>query len=55
MRNQLEGARAEKERVVQEANSRIEKLNDRIRELNQQLTGGKAPAPEKPPTGFFKR
>jgi len=55
MRNQLEGARAEKERVVQEANARIEKLNDRIRELNQQLTGGKTPAPEKPQTGFFKR
>jgi twitching motility protein PilT len=55
MRNQLEAARAERERMVQEANARIEKLNDRIRELNQQLAGsGKAPA-EKPATGFFKR
>ena len=61
LRNQLEAGRAERERLVQEANLRIDKLNERIRELNQQLVGtrgGAAPAPappEKPPSGFFKR
>ena len=55
LRNQLEGARAEKDRLIRDAEGRIEKLNERIRELNQQLaTGAKAP-PEKPQTGFFKR
>jgi len=58
LRNQLEAARAERERLVQEANQRIDKLNDRIRELNQQLQsarGGAAPQPDKPQSGFFKR
>ncbi len=55
LRNQLEAARVEKDRQVREAEGRIEKLNERIRELNQQLAGGAKPAPEKPPTGFFKR
>jgi twitching motility protein PilT len=56
MRNQIEASRAEKDRVIQEANARIEKLNERIRDLNQQLVGsGKAAGPEKPATGFFKR
>jgi septal ring factor EnvC (AmiA/AmiB activator) len=56
MRNQIEASRAEKDRVIQEANARIEKLNERIRDLNQQLVGsGKATGPEKPATGFFKR
>jgi len=55
LRNQLEAARAEKERLKEENAVRIEKLNERIRELNQQLAGsGKAPQ-EKPATGFFKR
>lgn len=60
LRNQLEAARAERERLVQEANLRIDKLNERIRDLNQQMMGGRgaapaAPQPEKPPSGFFKR
>ncbi|HPS78252.1 MAG TPA: PilT/PilU family type 4a pilus ATPase [Thermoanaerobaculaceae bacterium] len=60
LRNQLEAARAERERLVQEANLRIDKLNERIRDLNQQMVGGRgaataAPPPEKPPSGFFKR
>ncbi len=55
LRNQLEAARAEKDRQTRETDGRIEKLNERIRELNQQLAGGAKPAPEKPPTGFFKR
>jgi len=55
LRNQLEAARVEKDRQMREAEGRIEKLNERIRELNQQLATGAKPAPEKPPTGFFKR
>ena len=60
LRNQLEAARADRERLVQEANLRIDKLNERIRELNQQLVGTRGaaaapPPPEKPPSGFFKR
>ncbi len=55
LRNQLESVRAEKERVLRDADGRIEKLNERIRELNQQLAGSGKAAPEKPPTGFFKR
>jgi twitching motility protein PilT len=58
LRNQLEAARAEKDRLMQEANARIEKLNERIRELNQQIAGGGGAAAkpaEKPQTGFFKR
>jgi twitching motility protein PilT len=55
LRNQLEAARAEKERLMREAEARIEKLNERIRELNQQMAGsGKAPT-EKAQGGFFKR
>jgi len=55
LRNQLEASRVEKDRLAREAEGRIEKLNERIRELNQQLAGSAKPAPEKPPTGFFKR
>jgi len=57
MRNQLEALRAERDRQLQEANARLEKLNDRIRELNQQLVSGGAakPASEKSSSGFFKR
>jgi len=54
LQNQIEAARAERERAVQEANARIEKLNERIRDLNQQLAVATRPAPEKP-EGFFKR
>jgi twitching motility protein PilT len=55
LRNQLEAARAEKERLAREAEARIDKLNERIRELNQQMAGsGKAPA-EKAQGGFLKR
>ncbi len=55
LRNQLEAARAEKERLMREADARIEKLNERIRELNQQMAStGKAPT-EKAQGGFFKR
>jgi twitching motility protein PilT len=55
LRNQLEAVRAEKDRLVREAEARIDKLNERIRELNQQMAGsGKAPA-EKAQGGFFKR
>lgn len=55
LRNQLEGMRAERDRLIQEHNARVEKLNERIRDLNQQLaSGAKAPA-DKPTTGFFKR
>jgi twitching motility protein PilT len=55
LRNQLEAMRAEKDRLMREAEARIEKLNERIRELNQQIAGsGKAPA-EKAQGGFFKR
>ncbi|HQT95253.1 MAG TPA: PilT/PilU family type 4a pilus ATPase, partial [Thermoanaerobaculaceae bacterium] len=39
LRNQLESVRAEKDRVLRDAEGRIEKLNERIRELNQQLGG----------------
>jgi twitching motility protein PilT len=57
LRNQLESMRADKDRLIQEANARIEKLNERIRELNQQIAagGGAVKPAEKPPTGFFKR
>ncbi len=55
LRNQLEALRAEKERVVQESNARMDKLNERIRELNQQLMASGKATPEKPTTGFFKR
>jgi len=57
LHNQLESLRAEKDRLVFEANARIEKLNERIRELNQQLgqVPRQAAPPEKAPTGFFKR
>ncbi len=55
LRNQMEAARAEKDRLAREADSRIEKLNERIRDLNQQLAGAAKIAPEKPQTGFFKR
>ncbi len=55
LRNQLESLRAEKDRVLRDADGRIEKLNERIRELNQQLAGAGKVAPEKPPSGFFKR
>jgi twitching motility protein PilT len=54
LQNQIEAVRAERERALNEANGRIEKLNDRIRELNQQLAAATRPAPEKP-EGFFKR
>jgi len=55
LRNQAEAWRAEKERLTQEYNAKVEKLNERIRELNQQLVSqGKVPA-EKPASGFFKR
>ena len=55
LRNQLESVRAEKDRVLRDAEGRIEKLNERIRELNQQLAGAGKAAPEKPQSGFFKR
>ena len=55
LRNQLESVRAEKDRVLRDAEGRIEKLNERIRELNQQLGGAGKAAPEKPQSGFFKR
>ena len=55
LRNQLESVRAEKDRVLRDAEGRIEKLNERIRELNQQLGGAAKAAPEKPQSGFFKR
>jgi twitching motility protein PilT len=54
LRNQLESVRAEKDRVLRDAEARIEKLNERIRELNQQIGSGKT-VPEKPQSGFFKR
>ncbi|HQU34376.1 MAG TPA: PilT/PilU family type 4a pilus ATPase [Thermoanaerobaculaceae bacterium] len=55
LRNQLESVRAEKDRVLRDAEGRIEKLNERIRELNQQLGGAAKAVPEKPQSGFFKR
>ncbi len=55
LRNQLESVRGEKDRVLRDAEGRIEKLNERIRELNQQLGGAGKAAPEKPQSGFFKR
>src|SRR5664280_2726805 len=55
LRNQLESVRAEKDRVLRDAEGRIEKLNERIRELNQQMGGAGKAAPEKPQSGFFKR
>ncbi len=55
LRNQLEATRAEKDRLLREAEARIEKLNERIRDLNQQKGGpGKTPA-DKAQGGFFKR
>ncbi len=55
LRNQLEAARADRERLVRDAEGRIDKLNERIRELNQQLSSGAKAPQEKPQTGFFKR
>jgi len=55
LRNQSEALRAEKERLVQEHASKVDKLNERIRELNQQLVGGQKSSGDKPTTGFFKR
>lgn len=55
LRNQLEGMRAERDRLIQEHNARVEKLNERIRDLNQQLASSAKPPADKPTTGFFKR
>ena len=56
MRREIEAMRADRDRVTQEANARVEKLNERIRDLNQQLSAtGKVPNSERGQPGFFKR
>jgi len=52
MTAQVDHAKAEVQRVRDEAGQKIAMLNERIRELNQRLQGGGG---GRPSTGFFKR